>query len=159
MPYLVPPPPGLLLLQAQRSPPCVVSIARRATHHIPTHPPTFFLISDEAPEAGKGNSSNNALIHQPKKGLLPVKDYRGLSFWEWTALHWVYGGGPCVYRAELDIYGPRMKLQGEHSSEIALLELLRLKDVMLARTPNGGVQQASLAFAGAVDFAPGAWLG
>lgn len=40
-----------------------------------------------------------------KKDLELNKHYRGVNKEVWELLHKIYGGGPCVVREELDIYG------------------------------------------------------
>lgn len=40
-----------------------------------------------------------------KKDLELNKHYRGVNKDVWQLLHKIYGGGPCIVREELDIYG------------------------------------------------------
>eukprot|EP00736_Rhodelphis_marinus_P013847 Rmarinus@m.29678 len=59
---------------------------------------------DEVP----GPISNHVLVDKegvPRKGLMKAKHYRGVAQEVWRILQGQYGGGPCIIRHVLDIYG------------------------------------------------------
>jgi hypothetical protein len=74
--------------------------------HDQVHPKPYILNRTLNPAPGNPHRQLLDKDGKPKEGLERGQNYRGVNQNVWRIFHQIYGGGPEIVRARLDIYAP-----------------------------------------------------